>query len=93
MAIGKFPGKGSGNVDTGINADPRLGNAGKGVTLNNPEMLVNLDGYKLMKSSPVCAKGISLAKGMGMDGGVRDFFGTKITKTMINSIGAYEGCK
>jgi len=39
--------RGSGNVNTGINADPKLNNAGTGVTLNNPELLPNLDGYKI----------------------------------------------
>lgn len=85
--------KGSGNINTGVNADPKLVHAGRGVTLNNPELLPNLDGYKLMKSSPVCGKGINLANDMGMDGGVRDFFGTKISSSTANNIGAFEGCK
>jgi hypothetical protein len=85
--------RGSGNKNTGINADPKLANAGRGVTLNNPELLSDLEGYKLSKSSPVCEKGLSLAKEMGMDGGSRDFFGNKITRTKINSMGAFEECK
>ena len=85
--------RGSGNKNTGVNEDPKLLHPGKGTTLNNPEFLVNLDGYKLMKSSPVCGKGISLANDMGMDQGARDFFGTKLSGQLNNSIGAFEGCK
>ena len=85
--------RGSGNILTGINADPKLSNPGRGVTLNNAELLVNLDGYKLSKSSPVCGKGINIGMEMGMDGGGRDFYGNKISPAKQNSIGAFEACK
>lgn len=80
----------SGGQSAGLNLDPQLEGAGKGVTFNNPALLHTLSGYRLMKGSPVRNKGLVLAREWGIDNGGRDFFGNLLPQHMPCSIGAFQ---
>ncbi len=83
----------SGGQPAGLNLDPQLEGAGKGVTFNNPALLHTLSGYRLMPGSQALKKGLNLAREWGIDIGERDFFGNRLPQNIPCSMGAFQATK
>lgn len=74
----------------GYGLDPRLVDAGGGVTLNDAAALPGLNAYRLQPDSPLIDSGLNLPVLFGVDDGGRDFHGTALPQGTRVDIGAHE---
>lgn len=79
----------SGSVATGISADPLLKNAGSGGTVF-PNLVSQLNAYKLQAGSPAIDAGLDLMALYGINVGAHDLFNNMIYAGIIPDIGAHE---
>jgi hypothetical protein len=79
----------SGSVSTGLNADPKLMNAGLGITVY-PNLSSQLNAYKLAANSPAINAGLNLTQKFGINIGATDFFKNVSLAGTAGDIGAHE---
>jgi hypothetical protein len=77
--------------DVGIQADPKLINAGNGEKALTPRTMASLmNAYKLQSNSPCKDSGLDLNALFGINPGNRDFYGSSIPQNGSYDIGAHE---
>jgi hypothetical protein len=76
--------------DVGFESDPCLVNAGGGGTIGDPCLLVTLDSYKLLESSPLIEAGLDIQSLFSIDPGPEDYYGTPIPVGVEFDVGAHE---
>jgi len=74
------------NLPVGYQGKPMLTSPGNGGIIGFDNKLSSLDAYKLKTDSPALNAGINFS----LDRGTRDFYGSNLTQTSSNDIGAHE---
>ncbi|MFB3879638.1 MAG: right-handed parallel beta-helix repeat-containing protein [Armatimonadota bacterium] len=77
--------------DTGVTADPLLGDPGHGGTFDNADKLDSLAAYRPRPGSPLIGAGLNLRALFGIDLGERDYNGSRLSPGGRYSVGACEG--
>ncbi len=77
-------------VDVGMNADPRLANAGGGGTIGDPDRLTALIAYRLRDDSPLIDSGLDLPALYGVVPGDHDYYSYPIPAGRAYDVGAHE---
>jgi hypothetical protein len=80
----------AGEKDTGIAADPKLADAGRGGTLDDADRLDTVTAYRLLPDSPLVDAGLDLRALFGIDMSDRDYYGTRLPQGLGYDIGACE---
>ncbi|OKL39852.1 hypothetical protein A3841_15860 [Pontibacter flavimaris] len=77
-------------VALGYALNPVLKEPGKSITIADPKRLYTLEGYKLLRSSPLIGKALNLAADFSIATGKRDFWGNSIAQRNDLCIGAHQ---
>ena len=72
----------------GFNLDPRLTAPGTGGSIDNPDALSTLTAYRLLSTSPMIGKGLSLPALFGINVGTVDYYGNTIPSGTGYNVGA-----
>lgn len=75
---------------SGYFLDPKVKEAGKGVTISDPKLLYTLNSYRLEANSPMIGKALDLTTDFGWDIGKRDFWGNSLIQRKSLCIGAHQ---